>query len=165
MMRMCSVTDCNRKHLARGWCEKHWNRWRRTGGLTVTRQREHPATCKVVNCERRYAGRGYCALHYRRWLQHGNPMQGGHKYRWLNAQGYAYVPAPTGHPYPSRKPRAHQRAWILEHRLVMEKTIGRYLKPSEQVHHVNGRRDDNRPENLELWARSQPAGIRAENAP
>lgn len=49
----------------------------------------------------------------------------------------------------------------LEHRVVMERMIGRSLTPDETVHHRNGDRCDNRPENLELWANRHPRGQRA----
>lgn len=50
--------------------------------------------------------------------------------------------------------------WIAEHRWVMERMLGRPLQRGENVHHRNGLRSDNRPENLELWAISQPYGQR-----
>lgn len=52
---------------------------------------------------------------------------------------------------------------VLEHRIVMEKKLGRKLEKHETVHHKNLDRLDNSPENLELWCGSQPTGARVED--
>lgn len=51
--------------------------------------------------------------------------------------------------------------YVLEHILIMEQQLGRYLAPNERIHHKNGRRDDNRPDNLELWKMKDPPGVRS----
>lgn len=53
--------------------------------------------------------------------------------------------------------------WMMQHRHVMEQSLGRPLEKHERVHHKNGNRADNRPENLELWKvkKKDPAGIRS----
>ncbi len=79
--------------------------------------------------------------------------------RTRHHKGYVMVRAP-GHPKAGRG----RTPYVFEHVLVAEELLGRYLIPGESVHHRNGVRDDNRPENLELWTRPQPAGIRVSDA-
>lgn len=70
--------------------------------------------------------------------------------RRMNPKGYVYLSLPGKSNY-------------AEHRYVMEQTLGRELIPGENVHHINGIRHDNRPENLELWVVNQPCGQRPED--
>lgn len=90
---------------------------------------------------------------YPRLLGANSPIWNGGKTK--NMQGYTLVRS-VGHP---RATRAGH--YILEHQIVMEKHLGRYLLPHENVHHKNGLRSDNRIENLELWNRPQIPGQRA----
>lgn len=64
--------------------------------------------------------------------------------RIKNVHGYMYIWNPS-HPF------INGINYVPEHRLIMEKHLGRYLKPIEIVHHINTIRDDNRPENLMLF--------------
>ncbi len=60
--------------------------------------------------------------------------------------GYVVIWNPT-------HPMARKTGYVAEHRLIMADHLGRNLKPYEHVHHINGNRQDNRLENLELLHR------------
>lgn len=68
--------------------------------------------------------------------------RGGRSYK----EGYVLVMVGLGHPM------ANHQGRVLEHRLLMAETIGRMLQPEEVVHHINGVKDDNRIENLQLFS-------------
>ena len=63
----------------------------------------------------------------------------------LKKNGYVYVEVGMGHHL------ADMNGYALEHRLVIEEKLGRHLSKEEVAHHINGVRDDNRPENLSLF--------------
>ncbi len=73
---------------------------------------------------------------------------GRYKGRVDNGHGYIYV-------YCSNHPHCTKDKRVMEHRLVMEKHLGRYLTKEEVVHHINGIKDDNRIENLQLFKNQQ----------
>jgi len=61
-----------------------------------------------------------------------------------NSSGYVKIKIPA-------HPHANSFGWVLEHRWVMEKRMRKFLRPSDVVHHINEKRDDNRVENLRVY--------------
>ena len=75
------------------------------------------------------------------------------RYQWGSGRyiepgkGYVMVRCP-----PEYKAMGRQNNYVLEHRLVMAKHLGRLLEPGEVVHHLNSDLEDNRIENLRLYS-------------
>jgi len=119
--------------------------------------------CKMDGCEKKSNSRfGLCGKHRNRLLRNGTPDDSGlQRVKPLDGKartsdGYVRIRMPS-------HPNAGKDGYVLEHVLVMSQRLGRPLEKRENVHHINGVRDDNRDENLELWVVFQPAGQRVED--
>ena len=64
--------------------------------------------------------------------------------RMIDADGYILLKSPD-HPYRTAG------GYVREHRLVMEQKLGRYLVPGEVVHHIDSDKQNNHPDNLEIF--------------
>jgi hypothetical protein len=155
----CAVEGCLRQAKSRGWCHAHYQRWRTHGDVQAHRPIRRAGECEVDGCDRERYARSLCNTHYRRLLQTGDarpedPIRVVTGEGWLS-HGYWYVPVP-----PHERTLSGGADQIAEHRLVMARRLGRSLRGDEVVHHINGDRTDNRPDNLELWTTAHPRGQR-----
>ena len=166
---ICSVEGCCTPIFSKGLCRSHSDKLKKHGDVAaagfafVPRSIDGKAIkCNVDGCEKDVQAKGMCSAHYRRNTLYGGPLADrplltkNARRRSVSKDGYVFL-SWKGHP------ESGKNGNVLEHRMVMHERLGRKLLPGENVHHINGKRDDNRPENLELWVTMQPSGQRPED--
>jgi hypothetical protein len=157
----CIIDGCPDPAYCRLWCRGHYHKFQRYGDPLTSKGPGKgfvPKNCSVDGCPRNSTRKGLCAKHYVRLRKTGTTDDPPPFKRLpILVSGYMYLIRPD-------HPNSYKNGRVAEHVAVMAEMLGRPLVDGENVHHKNGVKTDNRPDNLELWCRPQPHGIRAEDA-
>lgn len=70
----CLINTCAGFAARRGWCIKHYKRWKRNGDPNIVlRDMTKNLKCSIALCDRPVVSRGWCEMHYSRFKRHGDP--------------------------------------------------------------------------------------------
>ena len=133
----------------------------RKDGVETRSQRDYPVTDrqrkarsengkKALGTNRSQETRKRISEVKKKYRKRSDYEFGGHEN--VRKDGYIKVFVPD-------HPDASKDGFVLKHRLVMERMIGRRLLPDEDVHHINRDPRDNRPENLALMTHKEHAAL------
>lgn len=140
-MGKCKVVNCdNISCYKTGLCNKHQWRFKKYG-TTELPQKENSKDkiCCVSGCNFHVHSNDFCKLHYTRNKRHGNP-----EIIKINTRGTGFL-TPSGYVEIGINGKK-----CLQHIYVAEQIFGGKLPNGYVVHHKNGIRSDNRPENLQI---------------
>ena len=149
---VCTFAECGREMNGHGLCSAHQAQVAMGVELRPIRQTRVARGCRMPGCTNKHDAKGLCSTHYIYAVGSG-AIPHSPRRPSVNGEGYVRLFIP-GHP------NSQKSGYVLEHHYVMGRMLGRPLIRGETVHHMNGIRTDNRPENLELWVSRHPKGQR-----
>jgi hypothetical protein len=134
--RQCSL--CEAPHFGKGFCRKHYLAVSYTKPAAPTK-----TTKKKNNCAQ--CGKGFIAYQANPKFCSVPCSAAFRKKPFILKKGYKKVLLPM-------HPRADGKGYVFEHIVIVEATIGRPLRPREEIHHKDFNRQNNSPRNLIVCA-------------